>query len=93
VIRIDCCDKFCGGYQIQIMDAERLILETDSSGNLKQLPKLPANKQLEAIFLVLSDLTTEVITKRRVPHPAIAGKVNILGNIIDTIPETEWNLP
>jgi hypothetical protein len=30
------------------MDAERLILETDSSGNLKQLPKLPANKQLEA---------------------------------------------
>ncbi len=75
------------------MDAERLILETDSAGNLKQLPKLPANKQLEAIFLVLGDLTTEVVTQQRVPHPDIAGKIQILGNIIDTVPETEWNLP
>ena len=39
------------------MDAERLILETDASGNLKQVPKLPPNKQLEAIFLVIGDLT------------------------------------
>ena len=39
------------------MDAERLILETDASGNLKQLPKLPPNKQLEVIFLVIGDLT------------------------------------
>jgi hypothetical protein len=37
------------------MDAERLILETDGYGNLKHLPKLPPNKQFEAIFLVISD--------------------------------------
>ncbi len=37
------------------MDAERLILETDASGNLKQVPKLPPNKHLEAIFLVIGD--------------------------------------
>jgi hypothetical protein len=35
----------------------------------------------------------EVIVKRRAPHPDIVGKVQILGNIIDTIPETEWHLP
>jgi hypothetical protein len=39
------------------MDAERLILETDALGNLKQVPKLPPNKRLEAIFLVLDNLT------------------------------------
>ncbi len=36
------------------MYAERVIVETDQFGVLKSLPKLPANKQLEAIFLVVS---------------------------------------
>jgi hypothetical protein len=38
------------------MDAERLILETDAAGNLKQVPKLPPNKQLEVIVLVIADV-------------------------------------
>jgi hypothetical protein len=38
------------------MDAERLILETDAAGNLKQVPRLPPNKQLEVIFLVIADV-------------------------------------
>ena len=38
------------------MDAERLILETDAAGNLKQVPRLPANRQLEVIFLVIADV-------------------------------------
>jgi hypothetical protein len=74
------------------MDAERLILETDASGNLKQIPKLPPNKQLEAIFLVIEN-PAEDRAKRRTPHPDIAGKIKILGNILDTVPETDWNLP
>ena len=74
------------------MDAERLILETDASGNLKQVPKLPPNKQLEAIFLVIGN-STEGRVKRRTPHPDIAGKIKVLGNIIDTVPATDWNLP
>jgi len=35
------------------MDAEWLMLETDAAGNLRHVPKLPPNKQLEAIFLVV----------------------------------------
>ena len=35
------------------MEAKRLILETDAAGNLKQVPKLPPNQQVEAIFLLL----------------------------------------
>ncbi len=55
------------------MHAERLILETDSSGKLKQARKLPPNKQLEAIFLVIADSDDAAIIGRR-PHPDIVGK-------------------
>lgn len=37
------------------MYAERMIIETDPAGNLKQLPKLPANCRIEAIFLVMDE--------------------------------------
>ena len=73
------------------MYAERLILETDDAGKLKQIPVLPANKQLEAIFLVIAE--TEQTNLRRKPHPDIAGKTRIMGNILDTAPATEWHLP
>ncbi len=73
------------------MYAERLILETDVSGKLKQMPILPANKQFEAIFLVIDE--AKQANKRRQPHPDIAGKGKIMGNIIDTASTAEWNLP
>jgi len=37
------------------MYAERFILETNVSGKLKGMPLLPANKKVEAIFLMLDD--------------------------------------
>ncbi len=37
------------------MYAERVVLNTDSVGHLVHLPILPANKRVEAIFLVLDD--------------------------------------
>jgi hypothetical protein len=70
------------------MYAERLILETDQSGNLKYLPKLPANKQFDTIFLVLKDVTKRV---KRTPHPDIAGKIKIMGDIFDSVPSSDWN--
>ena len=73
------------------MYAERLILETDVSGKLKQMPMLPANKQFEAIFLVIEE--TMLTNKHRQPHPDIAGKIKIMGNILDTASTDEWNLP
>lgn len=73
------------------MYAERLILETDVSGKLKQMPVLPANKQMEAIFLVIAEI--EQTAPHRQPHPDIAGKTKIAGNIIDTTGMADWNLP
>lgn len=31
--------------------------------------------------------------ENRKPHPEIAGKAKILGNIIDSVSESDWNLP
>lgn len=73
------------------MYAERLILETDFSGKLKHVPVLPANKQLEAIFLVIDE--TSQAKPQRQPHQDIAGKAKIIGDIIDAAPATDWNLP
>jgi len=73
------------------MYAERLILETDVAGRIKEMPILPANKQMEAIFLVTDDLNLK--KTQRQPHPDIAGKAKVIGDIIDTVSQAEWNLP
>ncbi|MEI6652764.1 MAG: hypothetical protein WCL42_09355 [Chlorobiaceae bacterium] len=46
---------------------------------------LPPNKQLEAIFLVISESTPSVAF-RRIPHPDIAGKVVINCDIMSSAP-------
>lgn len=73
------------------MYAERMILETDVTGQLIQMPKLPPNKQYEAIFLVIaeSEITANA---HRSPHPDLAGKVKITGNVLDSAPLSAWDL-
>jgi len=72
------------------MRAERLLLETDQSGRLKDMPKLPANTKIEAIFLVL-DSNPEL--PRRAPHSDLAGAIKFKGQVLGSIPEADWNLP
>ncbi|MCX7192389.1 MAG: hypothetical protein NTY60_01980 [Proteobacteria bacterium] len=73
------------------MYAERLMLETDVTGKLMKMPKLPPNKQLEAIFLVISEnVAGENV--RRTPHSDIAGKTKIIGDVFDSVPAASWNL-
>lgn len=74
------------------MYAERMMIETDVNGKLMKMPKLPPNKQLEAIFLVISE-TARGENVRRTPHSDIAGKTKINGNIFDSIPTSSWDLP
>jgi hypothetical protein len=73
-----------------MMYAERMIVETDRAGNLKQQPKLPANCRIEAIFLVMDEQQPQAL---RQPHPDIAGKTLILGDIFSSVPEADWDLP
>lgn len=71
------------------MDTENLILYTDGNGSLKGLPKFPPNTQVE-IFFRVSDPTFK---NRRLPNSEIVGKIQIKGDIFDTVDETQWNLP
>jgi hypothetical protein len=73
------------------MYAERLILETDVAGQLMQMPRLPPNKQFEAIFLVIADSVVSA-NVRRSPPSDIAGKTQIIGNIFDSAPAELWDL-
>ncbi len=76
-------------FRSQIMNTERLIVETDHSGSPKEFPKLPPNKQLEISFRVLDDTSKD---RLRTPHRDIAGTVRIIGDIINTVPESDWDL-
>ena len=64
------------------MYAEKVIIETDPQGKIISLPKLPANAQIEAIFLVLN-LGSE--TRRRLPSSKVAGKGKITGEIMSPV--------
>ena len=71
------------------MYAERLIVETDAQGNLYDLPRLPPNAKVEIIMLVLGEACQPL---RRQPPHSIAGKGEILGDIISPIaPEEDWD--
>lgn len=71
------------------MYAERVMLETDIAGRLKQVPVLPANKTVEAIFLVVDEVQQSA---RRQPSSEIAGKTKITGDVFDSVPAADWGL-
>jgi hypothetical protein len=72
------------------MHAEKIILKTDDQGHLLDVPKLPANAQLEAIFLVLNQSPPKL--QKRKPSVLIAGKGNIIGDIMSPVATAEeWD--
>ena len=73
------------------MYAERLTLETDTHGHLKQLPQLPPNAQLEAIFLVLKERPQRLPLRK--PSAKIAGRGQILGDLVASVTAMEdWEV-
>ncbi len=70
------------------MHAGKVILETNQQGQIINLPKLPPNAQVEAIFLLLNQ---NVKKQKRVPSSKIAGKGKITGDIISPVVEAyDW---
>ncbi|MDM8566351.1 hypothetical protein QUF74_11975 [Candidatus Halobeggiatoa sp. HSG11] len=70
------------------MYTEKLILETDANGYLKQMPKLPPNIQL---VVVLKENQPQ--SSQRKPSAKIAGKGLIKGDIMESVIATEdWNV-
>jgi hypothetical protein len=73
------------------MNTKQLLLETDNKDNLQGLAKFPPNKKVEAIFLVVDGPDQKTTSTHRFPHRDIAGKIQIMGNIFDSVSEDGWN--
>lgn len=54
-----------------------------------ELPDTFNDRQVEIIILTVEEPS---VTHRR-PHPDIAGKIKIHGDILSSVPETDWDLP
>jgi hypothetical protein len=72
------------------MNSERIIVETDDLGNIKNLPFLKPNHRFEVVIRDMNSVNT--MSGRRI-DPAIAGRLEIIGDVIDSTPAADWNLP
>ncbi|MCC7220397.1 MAG: hypothetical protein IT490_06675 [Candidatus Contendobacter sp.] len=70
------------------MQVERLFEQVKDWRVLIELPDTFNDRRVEIIILTLDE---SVPTHRR-PHPAIAGRVKIHGDIFSSVPETDWDL-
>lgn len=71
------------------MQVKRQFVEVTSRHLTIELPASFVNHRVEIIALTVD----EEAPKHRRPHPDIAGKVQILGDILTSIPESDWSLP
>ncbi|MFM8331695.1 MAG: hypothetical protein ACKN9T_08405 [Candidatus Methylumidiphilus sp.] len=53
-----------------------------------ELPESFVNHKVEIIVLTIDDDAPS----RRCPHPDIAGKMQILGDILESVPESDWDM-
>ena len=71
------------------MQVERLFEQVKDRRVLIELPDSFNNHRVENIILTTDDAPLA----RRRPHPDIAGRLKIHGDILSTVPETDWDLP
>lgn len=70
------------------MEVERRIEQLVGRQLVLELPETFENHRVEVIVLTIDD---EIRSDRR-PHPVIAGKMKIHGEIFDSAPEDDWAL-
>jgi len=71
------------------MQVQRQVTEIRESQITLQVPESFVNHRAEIIILTLDEETP----RRRQPHPDIAGKLIIKGDLFDSVPEGDWDLP
>jgi len=69
------------------MQATKLLLTTDNAGRIQEIPPLPPNARLEAIFLVIEQ--GESRSAKRKPSPRIAGLGAIHGDLIAPVVDAD----
>jgi hypothetical protein len=71
------------------MEVERRIEQLVGRQLVLELPESFENHRVEVIVLTLDD---ERNSSARRPHPAIAGKMKVHGEIYGSAPEEDWTL-
>jgi len=71
------------------MQVERLFGQVKDRHVLIELPDAFNNRRVEIIVLAAD----EPVAVGRSPHPHIAGRVQINGDIRGSVPESDWDLP
>ena len=71
------------------MQVERLFEQVKDRQVLIKLPDYFNDRSVEIIVLTLDDTPSH----HRRPHPVIAGQVKIHGDIINSVPEADWDFP
>ena len=75
------------------MQAKRLFRQVIDRRVSIELPDSFNDRQVEIIVLALDEAPDETPRAHRRPHPDIAGQVKIHGDILNTVPESDWDLP
>lgn len=74
------------------MQVKRSIETVNSSQLLVDLPESFLNQRVEILVITLDEPEITSQLKRRVPPPQFAGKVKELGDIISSVPLSDWGI-
>ena len=67
------------------MPVQRQVIDVTSRQVVIDLPESFVNPRVELIALTLDDAPVDAVSKRRKPHPEIAGKGRTLGDLIGSL--------
>jgi hypothetical protein len=68
-------------------------IETVSSPRLViDLPESFINQRVEVLIITLDELEMPTPHRRRVPPPQFAGKVRELGDVMSSVPASDWGI-
>lgn len=74
------------------MQVQRSIQTPTSSCLVIDLPDSFVNQRVEVLVVTLDESEAVSPHKRRVPPPQFAGKVKELGDVISSVPLSDWGI-
>jgi hypothetical protein len=74
------------------MQVQRLIETVTSSRLVIDLPVSFVNHRVEVLVLTLDDPQPGSTVRKRKPPPQFAGRVRELGDVMSSVPPTDWGI-
>lgn len=74
------------------MQVQRVIETVTSSRLVVDLPISFVNHRVEVLIVTLDEPEIPALHKRRIPPPQFAGKVKELGDVMSSVPASDWGV-